>query len=50
MKNFPGWVLMERIPVHERMLLKSLRTPTGDFRDLSAVAAWAREIAPQLTR
>lgn len=49
-KNFPGWVLMERIPVHERMLLKSLRTPTGDFRDLSAVAAWARELAPQLTR
>ena len=48
--HFPGWVLMERIPVHERMLLKSLRTPTGDFRDLSAVAAWAREIAPQLTR
>lgn len=46
--NFPGWVLMDRIPLHERVLLKSMRTPTGDFRDLSAVAAWGREIAPLL--
>lgn len=47
-KNFPGWVLMDRIPVHERLLLKSMRTPTGDFRDLPAVETWGREIAPQL--
>jgi menaquinone-dependent protoporphyrinogen oxidase len=46
--NFPGWVLMDRIPVHERLLLKSMRTPTGDFRDLDAVTAWGREIAPLL--
>jgi menaquinone-dependent protoporphyrinogen oxidase len=46
--NFPGWVLMDRIPLHERVLLKSMRTPTGDFRDLPAVAAWGREIAPLL--
>ncbi|APX33559.1 flavodoxin [Brachybacterium sp. P6-10-X1] len=49
-KNLPGWVLMDRIPVHEQLLLKSMRTPTGDFRDLTAVAAWAREIAPLLPR
>ncbi|WP_193105432.1 flavodoxin domain-containing protein [Brachybacterium sp. FME24] len=48
-KNFPGWVIMEKIPLHERVLLRSLRTPIGDFRDLPAVAAWAREIAPLLT-
>ncbi|WP_114856244.1 flavodoxin domain-containing protein [Brachybacterium sp. YJGR34] len=47
-KNLPGWVLMDRIPVHERVLLTSLRTPVGDFRDLPAVEAWAREIAPLL--
>ena len=47
-KNFPGWVLMDRIPLHERVLLKSMRTPTGDFRDLDAVAEWAREIRPLL--
>ncbi|MGO1259671.1 MAG: flavodoxin domain-containing protein [Brachybacterium sp.] len=47
-KNFPGWVLMDRIPMHERLLLKSMRTPTGDFRDLPAVEAWGGEIAPLL--
>ncbi|AXK46646.1 flavodoxin domain-containing protein [Brachybacterium saurashtrense] len=47
-RNFPGWVLMDRIPLHERVLLKSMRTPTGDFRDLPAVEAWGREIAPLL--
>ncbi|MGY5766134.1 flavodoxin domain-containing protein [Brachybacterium sp. DNPG3] len=46
--NFPGWVLMDRIPLHERVLLTSMRTPTGDFRDLDLVAAWAREIRPLL--
>lgn len=35
--------------MHEQLLLKSMRTPTGDFRDLPAVAAWAREIAPRLS-
>ena len=47
-RNFPGWVLMDRIPVHERVLLRSMRTPTGDFRDLPAVEQWGREIAPLL--
>lgn len=47
-QNFPGWVLMDRIPMHERVLLKSMRTPTGDFRDLPAVEAWGHEIAPLL--
>ncbi|GAA1727115.1 flavodoxin domain-containing protein [Brachybacterium phenoliresistens] len=47
-RNLAGWVLMDRIPLHERLLLRSMRTPEGDFRDLPAVAAWAREIAPLL--
>ena len=47
-RNFPGWVLMDRIPLHERVLLTSMRTPTGDFRDLPAVEAWGHEIAPLL--
>lgn len=47
-RNFPGWVLMDRIPLHERTLLRAMRTPVGDFRDLEAVSAWAREIRPLL--
>src|SRR5699024_967261 len=46
--NFRGWVPMGRIPVHERGLLTSMRTPTGDFRGLPAVTAWGHEIAPLL--
>jgi menaquinone-dependent protoporphyrinogen oxidase len=47
-QNFPGWILMDRIPLHERALLTAMRTPTGDFRDLEAVATWALEIRPLL--
>lgn len=47
-RNFPGWVLMDRIPLAERTLLRAMRTPIGDFRDLDAVAAWAREVRPLL--
>lgn len=47
-RNLPGWVLFDRIPAHEQLLLRSMRTPTGDFRDLDATAAWAVEIAPLL--
>lgn len=49
-KNFPGWVILDKIPVHERLLLKSMRTPTGDFRDLDSVRDWAQELAPLLQR
>ena len=47
-RNFPGWVLMDRLPLRERVLMTSMRTPTGDFRDLPAVTTWGREIAPLL--
>lgn len=47
-RNFPGWVILEKIPAHERVLMKAMRTPLGDFRDLEAVAAWTRDILPQL--
>lgn len=43
-KNFPGWVIMDKIPLHERLLLKSMRTPVGDFRDLEAVKEWGRHL------
>ncbi|MDO5661288.1 MAG: flavodoxin domain-containing protein [Brachybacterium sp.] len=47
-KNFPGWVIMERLPIHEKVLLTGMRTPIGDFRDLDAVRAWTRDIIPLL--
>ncbi|MCS6710803.1 flavodoxin domain-containing protein [Brachybacterium sp. EF45031] len=47
-RNFPGWVILDKMALHERALMRTLRTPLGDFRDLPAVAAWAREISPLL--
>lgn len=46
--NFPGWVIPDRLPLHERVLMRAMNTPLGDFRDLDAVAAWTREILPLL--
>lgn len=47
-RNFPGWLFLDRIPMHERVLMKAMRAPVGDFRDLDAVRAWVREIRPAL--
>lgn len=47
-RNFPGWVILEKLPLHEKALMKAMRVPRGDFRDLEAVAAWTREILPAL--
>ncbi len=43
---FPGWFFPERFGFFERLILKMMRTPVGDFRDLEAVRAWARSTFP----
>lgn len=32
----------------ERMMVRALRAPEGDFRDWDAIRAWARSIASEL--
>jgi menaquinone-dependent protoporphyrinogen oxidase len=32
----------------ERLMVKALRAPEGDFRDWNAIRSWARPIADQL--
>lgn len=39
---FPGWFLPERFGFLERLILRMMKTPAGDFRDLEAVRAWIR--------
>ncbi|MBI5445033.1 MAG: hypothetical protein HY900_27960 [Deltaproteobacteria bacterium] len=41
---FAGWNFPERFSFIERMLLKALKVPTGDFRDWKAIEAWAAVI------
>jgi menaquinone-dependent protoporphyrinogen oxidase len=45
---FPGWYFEERFGVLERMILKLMKTPRGDFRDLDAIRTWARDTAGKL--
>ncbi|MBU1242836.1 flavodoxin domain-containing protein [Myxococcota bacterium] len=46
---FPGWFFAERFGVMERLILKLMKTPRGDFRDLDAIRTWTRETAGKLT-
>jgi len=43
---FPGWFFPQRFGFFERLILRMMRTPVGDFRDPGAVRAWARETFP----
>lgn len=45
---FPGWYMPQSFSLPERLVLKAMKTPEGDFRDLDSARAWARELAPRL--
>lgn len=45
---FAGMNDLKAFSLPERLIMKAMKAPQGDFRDLEAVAAWAREIAPRL--
>jgi menaquinone-dependent protoporphyrinogen oxidase len=43
-----GWFVAERFGFAERTIMKMMKAPEGDRRDMAAVAAWAQSIAPKL--
>jgi len=45
---FAGWNEPAKFGLVERTVLKALKTPVGDFRDLDAAAAWADGTAARL--
>jgi menaquinone-dependent protoporphyrinogen oxidase len=45
---FAGWNEPKEFSFVERSILKLMKAPEGDFRDLDAVQAWAEKITPQL--
>ncbi|MEW6153786.1 MAG: flavodoxin domain-containing protein [Actinomycetota bacterium] len=45
---FPGRIAREGLSLPERMVVKALRVPDGDFRDWDAVRSWAAGIAAEL--
>lgn len=46
---FPGLVDKGRLGLAERVILKAVGAPEGDFRPWDEIRAWAGEIAAQLT-
>lgn len=45
---FAGMNVPEKFSLPERLVMKAMKAPRGDFRDLEAVAAWTREVAGRL--
>ena len=45
---FGGVLDMDKLNFAERMIVKSLKAPTGDFRDWDVIDAWAADIAAAL--
>lgn len=45
---FAGMNLPKTFSLPERLIMKAMKAPEGDFRDYDAVADWARETAPAL--
>ncbi len=45
---FAGMAVMEKFSLPERLIMKAMKAPQGDFRDFEAVAAWTREVAGKL--
>jgi menaquinone-dependent protoporphyrinogen oxidase len=42
---FHGVLDMEKLSFAERLLVKGIKAPVGDFRDWTSIRAWATEIA-----
>lgn len=45
---FAGMNDLKAFSLPERLIMKAMKAPQGDFRDYAAVAAWTREIAAPL--
>ncbi|HEX2979759.1 MAG TPA: flavodoxin domain-containing protein, partial [Anaerolineaceae bacterium] len=41
---FAGAVLLERLPLIERWMTKSIKSPVGDFRRWDQIDAWAEDL------
>jgi menaquinone-dependent protoporphyrinogen oxidase len=45
---FHGAMDLDRMSFPERLIIKAMKAPTGDFRDWAAIEAWALAIAHEL--
>lgn len=48
-ENFVGKLDKERLSFGEKLIVKAVKAPYGDFRDWDAIRAWAREVGAAVT-
>jgi menaquinone-dependent protoporphyrinogen oxidase len=41
---------MKKLNLPEKLIVKGIKTPVGDFRDWNAITAWAAAIAEALKK
>ncbi len=49
-KVFHGDIRPEKFGPFERWIIKTVKSPVGDFRDWDAITAWAKQIAAELQK
>jgi menaquinone-dependent protoporphyrinogen oxidase len=45
---FMGELDMDKLNLAEKLIIKAMKAPTGDFRDWESISAWAKGIAGEL--
>jgi menaquinone-dependent protoporphyrinogen oxidase len=45
---FDGWFVPKRFSLLERTIMRAMKAPEGDHRDMRAVSEWATAVAPKL--
>lgn len=45
---FHGALDVQKLSLPEKLIIKAMKAPTGDFRDWAAITAWAKSIAATL--
>jgi menaquinone-dependent protoporphyrinogen oxidase len=49
-RTFAGQIDKRELSFGEKLVVKAVRAPEGDFRDWPAIRAWANDIARSLTK
>jgi menaquinone-dependent protoporphyrinogen oxidase len=45
---FAGWYEPKAFSLPERLIMKAMKAPQGDFRDMTEISDWASSVAPKL--
>ena len=47
-KRFGGRIVLDKLNIGEKVLIKAIKPPIGDFRDFDEIRDWAEQVALEL--